>query len=90
MVKHLNIRVRGEVQGVSFRHYVTEQAAKLGLTGFVRNEPAGDVYLEAEGEEAALQKLADWCRHGPAWARVDKIELSSGGLKNFTAFRFIY
>ncbi|MCS6973518.1 MAG: acylphosphatase [Cyclobacteriaceae bacterium] len=86
MKKHFAIRVTGKVQGVYYRASAAEQARKLGITGFVRNEPDGSVYLEAEGEEQALQQLIAWCHQGPPRARVDKVLVEEKELINFTNF----
>ena len=51
MKKSVIIVVRGRVQGVFFRASAAEKAAELRLAGFVRNEPDGSVYMEAEGDE---------------------------------------
>jgi len=50
MKKHVNITVKGRVQGVGFRYSAMEAAEELGIKGFVRNMPDGSVYIEAEGE----------------------------------------
>lgn len=86
MVKHWNIRVFGEVQGVFFRYSAKEKAEELGIRGFARNESDGSVYIEAEGEEDATRKFLGWCRGGPSSAKVAKIEASEGELKNFNEF----
>ncbi|MBZ0187245.1 MAG: acylphosphatase [Candidatus Obscuribacterales bacterium] len=65
--------VAGLVQGVFYRVSTREQAASLGLTGFVRNQMDGTVEIVASGEEEALKKLIDWCHDGPAGARVDSV-----------------
>jgi len=62
--------VRGGVQGVFFRGSAREHAARLGVVGWVRNEPDGSVALEAEGGREAVEALLDWCRRGPPGARV--------------------
>lgn len=82
--KHWNIRVSGRVQGVSFRLAVQEQASSLGITGFVRNEPNGSVYLEAEGSPEALQQLAAWCQAGTPLAHVTGVTVTEGALKHFS------
>ncbi len=70
-MKHVNIRVSGKVQGVFFRASTKEQADQLGVKGFARNEPNGDVYIEAEGEEDKLNLFLEWCARGPSKARVE-------------------
>ena len=84
--QHRAIRVYGTVQGVFFRQSTQEKAQELGLTGFVRNEPDGSVYLEAEGEAEALQQLEKWCHQGPRMALVSKVEAQAGEVKNYAGF----
>lgn len=74
------------MQGVFFRASTKEQADTLGVTGFVRNEANGDVYIEAEGEESHLQEFLKWCGRGPSRARVDNLKIEEGLLKNFIRF----
>ena len=85
-MKHLNIRVSGKVQGVFFRATTKEQADGLGLKGFVRNEPTGEVYIEVEGKADALELFLEWVAHGPERARVDYFESQQDVIRNFTAF----
>lgn len=86
MIKHLNIKVYGQVQGVFFRATAKEQADSFSLTGFARNELGGSVYIEAEGEEIQLDKFLTWCKKGPSLAEVEKVEVTDDKLKNFTEF----
>src|SRR5687767_9162483 len=65
--------VEGLVQGVGFRWFVRESAAKLGLTGWVRNREDGAVEIEAEGAAGALEELAGVLRTGNPMARVDRL-----------------
>jgi acylphosphatase len=76
MRKALKLRIYGTVQGVGFRFFARDVATKLELMGFVRNERDGSVHAEAEGEEKSLQKFLEWCRKGPPFANVEKIEFS--------------
>ncbi|MEK7616702.1 MAG: acylphosphatase [Patescibacteria group bacterium] len=86
MEKHLNIKIHGQVQGVFFRVSAKEEAEKLGISGFVRNERDGTVYIEVEGEEENLNKFVKWCHNGPEHAQVDKVEVIEDPLKNFSDF----
>lgn len=70
----MDLTVSGRVQGVSFRAYAEREAARLGLTGWVRNEPDGTVAIHAEGDEAALEQLVRWAEEGPRLARVDRVD----------------
>jgi acylphosphatase len=85
-MKHISIRVSGKVQGVFFRANTKTQADNFGLTGFVRNEPDGSVYIEAEGDEKSLTEFIEWCNVGPSFAKVDSCEVDDGELKNFSDF----
>ena len=88
--KHLNIIIYGMVQGVSFRFWIEKKAQELGLTGFVRNEPNNSVYIEIEGEEAALKEFEAWCHYGPDTAQVDKIDVEYGEMNRFEKFTTEY
>ncbi len=71
--KSICVTVIGRVQGVWFRDYTCKTARSLGLTGFVRNESDGSVYLEAEGPEDRLNELVKAVEKGSPLSRVDKV-----------------
>ena len=83
---HLDILIAGRVQGVFFRASAQKQAKSLGLSGFVRNEHDGSVYIEAEGNPEALEKFVGWCRTGPPAAVVKSCEVREAAMKNFSEF----
>ncbi len=87
MLKHLNIKVFGRVQGVFFRHTAKQKAKELNIIGFARNESDSSVYIEAEGKEENLKKFLDWCHQGSAFAEVEKVEFEfKPEIKNFNDF----
>lgn len=45
----VTVRYTGHVQGVGFRYTVLSISSLFKVDGFVRNEPDGSVWLEAEG-----------------------------------------
>ena len=65
-----DVVVTGRVQGVFFRAAMREQADRLGVTGWVRNEPDGSVRAHLEGPDQAVDRLVDWCSVGSSAARV--------------------
>jgi len=74
MAKHLVIS--GRVQGVGFRYSMAEEAARLGVTGWVRNRRDGTVEAVIDGESEAASALLDWARRGPRGARVTDVQVS--------------
>jgi acylphosphatase len=83
---HKNIRVTGRVQGVGFRYNAREAASGFGILGFIRNQPNGDVYIEAEGPRSSVDAFIDWCREGPPRARVDSVDITEGEVRGFREF----
>lgn len=87
MAEHYNITISGRVQGVFFRVSTQREASRLGLTGFVNNEADGSVYVEAEGEQADIDKLLLWIRRGgPPQGWVNDVNVEAGKIENFTHF----
>lgn len=87
MVRHLNITIHGDVQGVLFRYSAKEEAKKVNLKGYARNLEDGSVYIEAEGEDEDLNTFVTWCKQGPQLARVKNVEIEVGIMQNFHDFQ---
>ena len=86
MIKHLRISVSGKVQNVGFRFHTRKTAQDMGIHGYVSNLPDGSVLIRAEGEEDNLDRFVEWCRQGPSWAEVTRLEVNEEppeGLKDF-------
>lgn len=75
MIKHLNIKISGRVQGVGFRFCAYEKFVELGLQGKAENTPDGAVLVDAEGPEERLSSLTEWCGRGPTGAKVSNVEV---------------
>ena len=86
----MDLTVSGRVQGVSFRAYAELEAARLGVAGWVRNEPDGTVTIHAEGDEDALERLVRWAHDGPSLARVDRVDARPAADTGATEFRTRY
>lgn len=71
--ERLHVRIAGRVQGVGFRWFVREEARRMGIAGWVRNLPGGDVEVLAEGPADALAQLARRVGQGPPGARVELV-----------------
>jgi acylphosphatase len=88
-MKHVDITVKGKVQGVFYRASTKAVADQLGIRGSVMNGPGGDVLIEAEGEPAMLEMFLEWCHEGPQDAQVTTIESNEGELKNYRNFEVL-
>jgi len=80
-MKRVHIIISGYVQGVCFRYFTKIKARKLGLKGFVRNVPNGDVEVVAEGNEKEINELIDFCRKGPMLSCVANLKIEYGEFK---------
>ncbi|NEU10221.1 acylphosphatase [Flavihumibacter sp. R14] len=88
-MKHLDIRVSGKVQGVFYRATTKAVADQLGVKGVVLNDEDGSVFIEAEGDDFALEMLLEFCHKGSDRAEVEKVEVSESELKNYRNFEVI-
>jgi acylphosphatase len=75
MAKAVDVTVTGWVQGVFFRAEAQQEAGRLGITGWVRNEPDGSVAGHFEGQPDAVDSMVAWCREGPRRARIDQVDV---------------
>jgi acylphosphatase len=79
--------IEGRVQGVFYRAFTRNVAAKLGLCGWVKNLYDGRVEAVFEGDRALIEQAVQQLRMGPPGAQVSDIdtkwEESSGGEKGF-------
>jgi acylphosphatase len=74
-LKRAKVIVHGAVQGVFFRVEARDRARSLGLAGWVRNVPDGTVEAVFEGDDERVESIVEWCRRGPAGARVEEVEV---------------
>ena len=88
-IKHIDIKISGKVQGVSFRAVTKVVADQMGVRGMIRNEADGPVYIEAEGDDTLLEVFTDWCNEGTDRAKVEHVEVTPGELKNYQNFEII-
>jgi len=71
--RRVSLRIKGRVQGVFFRESTRRRASELGVRGWVKNLPDGDVAALAEGPSRQVDELVAWCRKGPPAAHVDQV-----------------
>ena len=69
-IKRVRVTISGRVQGVGFRYFTRREGEHLGLVGWVKNLPNGDVEAEAEGDEAQVDTFVEAIRRGPPASRI--------------------
>lgn len=72
----VHVFISGRVQGVFFRDEIRKMATRLNVKGWVRNTFDEKVEAVFEGEKEAVEKLIEFCRKGPPYARVSKVDVS--------------
>jgi acylphosphatase len=77
VIRH--VAIHGRVQGVGYRAFVEDEAARLDLEGWVRNRRDGaTVEAVFSGSARAVADMIERCRKGPVGARVVGIEERDG------------
>ena len=83
----LFVLISGKVQGVGFRNFTQMNAKQLGINGYAKNLPNGQVEVVAEGDKSQLYALVAFLKKGPRFARVDFLNTEerpfTGGYKTF-------
>jgi DNA ligase D-like protein (predicted 3'-phosphoesterase) len=68
--------VAGSVQGVGYREATRRLAERIGVMGWVRNDPDGTVAVHAEGPATAIAELIAFLGAGPRGATVEDTQVS--------------
>ena len=92
MMFSYKILVSGNVQGVGFRYFTRQEADNLKLTGWVKNLPAGDVEILAEGEEEILDSFVNILKNKQKLAKVENLKISKTKIlkKEFLDFTIVF
>jgi len=79
--------ITGRVQNVWYRAFTLKEAEKLGLTGWVKNNPDGSVGADVQGSRNNIERFVEILKIGPPFASVKNIDLKWGIPKiNFDHF----
>lgn len=89
-MKCMHLIVSGRVQGVFFRDNTRRKAIELGLKGYAKNLPDGNVEVVAEGNEYKLKQFIEFIRKGPGIADVTGIEIRHKKPENFKSFEVLH
>jgi acylphosphatase len=84
--KNLRVTISGKVHGVYFRKSVKMVADIIDVKGYVQNETDGTVTVVVEGDDEMVNKLIDYCHHGPEGAVVEKVSITLGTVQGYSSF----
>ena len=73
MSEVLRIVVNGRVQGVGFRDFTARMGNRLGLAGWVRNLPGGEVEILVRVTPSGKEPFLSALRKGPPISVVEEI-----------------
>jgi len=68
--------IEGRVQGVFYRAFTRDLAARLGLNGWAKNLYDGRVEALFEGSRELIEQALQECWKGPAGSSVRNIDVS--------------
>ena len=82
----VHLVIKGKVQGVYYRASAKEKANELGIKGWIKNTPGGNVEVMAGGDKEQLEKFIQWCWEGPKHAEVSEVIVTMAEGENFNDF----
>lgn len=82
-------RITGRVQGVGFRAWAQDEAAALGLSGWVKNEADGSVTALLSGPSDKVAAMLEKLHRGPPGARVDSVTAEPADPTGSAGFRIL-
>lgn len=68
-----HLLISGSVQGIGYRYFIRSNARRLGLAGWVRNNPDGAVEALLQGEKEIIEQMIILCKKGPFLAEVKQV-----------------
>ena len=68
--------ISGRVQGVFFRAETQRAAERIGVHGWVRNQPDGTVAAVFEGSKQSVDQAVEWCWQGSPMSEVTDVAVN--------------
>jgi acylphosphatase len=87
-VKRVKIILSGKVQGVFFRDFAKQNANKLGMVGYVKNNKDGTVEIVAQGEELKMEEFVRLCKRGPIFAKVESARVNNEDIADVEEYEY--
>jgi acylphosphatase len=88
-MRTVRAKIAGQVQGVSFRKFLKDEADKIGIKGHVRNLDSGEVEVIAEGSPEEVEKMIGVCKKGNQFTSVKGVDLQDMNHIGFDDFKIL-
>lgn len=86
----VELTVTGKVQEVCFRNWMSREATRLGLTGWVRNNIDGTVTALVEGPVETMDEFLEIVRRGQEYGQVEDVRESESEPQGYSGFNVEY
>ena len=74
-LKTYSLLLSGRVQGVGFRYFAEDRAARYNIEGYVKNTYDNKVEIVCQGELDNLGKFIPEVKNGPSFSHVTNVEM---------------
>ena len=85
----IQIKISGELTQTGFPFYVKQFAYLNNIKGWVRHSDHTQIIIDAEGEDADINKFIEYCRIGPNGSVISSINISHTEIKKYESFKII-
>lgn len=89
MNRTVHLLITGGVTGVFYRASAKDMAKRYGITGWIKNTDDDDVEAMVSGNEISVDEFIEWCKAGPANAKVEQVIVYEKGFIKFNTFEII-
>lgn len=91
-MKTIKVKIYGKVQNVNMRSMIYQQAIKLGINGYVQNDPDSVLIVNAvfQAEKEKINKMLDFIKSNPGRSKIDDVKVEDIKLERLREFSIKY
>lgn len=86
MIKHLYIKIEGDLEKTDFNYYCQTGAVKFDISAVYVNGNSKDVELDAEGTPDNLYSYIEFLKTGPLKPYINTFEYAEQDVQNIKGF----
>ncbi|MBU0760704.1 MAG: acylphosphatase [Nanoarchaeota archaeon] len=89
MKKSIRLSITGSVQGMFFEQFVSGNADKLGVRGYLRKLENGKVEVFIEGDGEKVDEMVAICKRGTQHTQIRNVEEKPETFQDFKEFKIL-